>query len=835
MSNTYCLYPPEIDSEVEISTQVETGKTVYILGNPNIGRYIKLGQTEYNVLSLIHGCSLQQIVSDFTRLYGGGLTVATIIQFLIKLNQYKLLAGQGLSAIASNQQLSRHAYLRFSLFNPDALFARMVPMIRWVWTPWFVIGTTLLNLWVFFLALQNWEELSTHVARLTNDHYLLIIVAGFLVVFSHEFAHGLTCKVFGGRSNEMGVLLIFYFIPALYCNVSGLHLIPQRSRRLWVIAAGVYWQLLVGTISLLCWLLLEPYTQLADLALIFSLGSVLNIAFNANPLIKLDGYYFFSQAMQLPNLMEKSRSYWRSILQRITFGEREKISVSSRQKWVYLFFAPLSLSYTIIFLSVMLSYLNEYFINNFYLAGFALTGSLAAVLMRQQISKGAEAISTAFLGKSTEAKAVNGLEPKTASSSERLTIPRVWKRRMVLAVLLIGVISILMVPFEASVGNYGALTPMKEKESLISAPEAGMVTVLVKPGDLVETGKELARLSNPDLSSELMTLRSEIVRIEGDYERSLGDIKTKQQGIEKASAGLEAASRIDRELRLEQQRILKGKLGGSGRDSDFPAALAILQADIDLKKSRFDEAQTQLARAKQLFHENIIAKAELETTENKANVIRLEIEAAHEKLQNAIVEHRRSVEKSSSDVRINQTELQSAQSSVANTSNDLQSTKRLLDSLRQREQVLLSKQTSTILTAPRAGFVLGENLLELNGKYLEKGGELCHIAETRQLRVRIQVPEKEIGDIKEGATVRLKARALPDQVFEGTVEKIGAEAEPDTNKQLTYRVEMLISNTDGSLKPGMTAFARIGFGRHSIGWIVLHKIKQALRPELWLF
>ena len=830
MSNLYCQYPPNVDSDVEISTQVEVGKTIYILGNPNVGRYIKLGQTEYNVLSLIIDRSLQQVASEFARLYGGGLTVATIIQFLSKLGQYNLLAGQGLSATASGQQLSRHAYLRFSLFNPDDLFGRIVPMIRWVWTPWFVAGTLLLKLWIGFLALQNWGELSKHATRLSTDHYVLIILAGLIVIFSHEFAHGLTCKAFGGRSNEIGVLLIFYFLPALYCNVSGLHLIPQRNRRLWVIAAGVYWQLLVGAIALLCWLLFEPYTFLSDTALIFALGSLLNIAFNANPLIKLDGYYFFSQAMQLPNLMEKSRTYWHSLLQRITFGEGEHSPVSRRQKWVYLFFAPLSLGYTILFLSIMLNYLNEYFVNNFYLAGFALTGGVAAVLMRRQIGKGAEAISTVFLGKSMEAKA-----DKEATSSERLTIPRVWKRRIALSLLLIGVITILLLPFEASVGNYGALTPMKERESLISAPEAGIVTVLVSPGDTVEAGKELARLSNPDLSSELMTLRSEMVKIEGDYERSLGDIKTRQQDIEKASAQLDAAARIDRELRLEQQRILKGKLGGAGRDLDFPAALAMLQADIDLKKSRFDEAQMQLARAKQLYQESIIPKAELETTENKTNVIRLEIEAAREKLQNAIVEHRRSVEKSTSEVRINQTEVQSAQSSVAKTSNELQSTKRLLDSLRQREQVLVSKQTSTTLTAPRAGIVLGENLLELNGKYLEKGGELCHIAETKQLRLRIQVPEKEIGDVKEGAMVRLKARALPDRTFEGKVEKIGTEAESDANNQLTYRVEMLISNTDGALKPGMTAFARIGFGRHSGGWIILHKVKQALRPELWLF
>jgi len=32
----------------------------------------------------------------------------------------------------------------------------------------------------------------------------------------------------------------------------------------------------------------------------------------------------------------------------------------------------------------------------------------------------------------------------------------------------------------------------------------------------------------------------------------------------------------------------------------------------------------------------------------------------------------------------------------------------------------------------------------------------------------------------------------------------------------------------------MTAFARIDFGRQAIGRILLHKVRQALRPELWM-
>ncbi len=849
MRSSYCQYPPEIDNEVEATPQQEAERQVYIVGRPSVGRYIKLGETEYQVLQLIGGRTLPEISATFAQQFGGNLTVATITKFLTKLNQVNLLAGEGLSAESSSQQLSRHAYLRLRLFDPDPLFGWLVPKLRWIWTPAFVIASLLLMLMTLLLALGDWAEVTHHSARLISEHFGLIFLAGLLVVFSHEFAHGLTCKAYGGRATEVGMLLVYYVIPALYCNISGIHAIAKRSRRLWVIAAGVYWQLLVGTMSLLAWLVLEPYTLLADTALIFCLGSLLNIAFNANPLIKLDGYYFLSQLLYLPNLMEKSRAYWRGLLRRWSFGGGEPMALIPRQRRAYFLFGPLSLGYTIVFLSAILLYLNTYFVDNFNLAGFGFTGFITVVLMRQQISKGAEAISTALFKKESKADPTN--EPSGAPTvpakvqplkpvaqpqpTEKPATPPKWKRKVFFALLALIAVSILLFPWEATVGSYGTLTPTKEKEAIITAPEGGLATVLVKPGDTITAGQEIARLHNPDLNSELIALRADVVKVETEYERLRGDIKVKQQDTTRATEQLSETSRLDRELRAEQQQILARKLGGQQKDTDYPAAMAVLQSDIDLKKSRLDEAEMQLNRARQLFRDNLLPKSDLEASESKTTALRLEVEAARDRLQNAIVEHRRQVERTTSNVRINQTELQSAQSAVTKTSTEIESTKRLLDMLRQKEQVLLTKQTSVVLTAPRDGTIFGENLSELNGKYLEKGAEVCRVANISEMRVRIRVPEREIGDVKAGAEVRLKTRALPDRIFAGRVDKIGGEAEPDENKQMTYRVELIVNNKDGALKPGMTAFARISFGRQSVGWILWHKIKQALRPELWLF
>lgn len=112
--------------------------------------------------------------------------------------------------------------------------------------------------------------------------------------------------------------------------------------------------------------------------------------------------------------------------------------------------------------------------------------------------------------------------------------------------------------------------------------------------------------------------------------------------------------------------------------------------------------------------------------------------------------------------------------------------------------------------------------------------EICRVADTSQLLLRLNVPENEIGDVGVGHPVRLRTRSFPDRVFRGVVSKISGESEQAEHDQATYRVELTIENNDGLLQLGMTAFARIDFGRQMIGQILLHKTKQALRPELWM-
>ena len=196
--------------------------------------------------------------------------------------------------------------------------------------------------------------------------------------------------------------MIYYLLPALYCNVSGAYLIPKRNRRLWVIAAGVYWQVLLGVVALLVWFTVEPHTLISDLAIFFFIGSIVDVVFNANPLIKLDGYYFLSQLLRLPNLMDRSRTYWRGLLKRILFGESDEAARqwNKRERAIYVAFGLTSFVYTVVLRTVIVFYVGSYLADQLHTTGLLLAGGLGVFYMRQplgQVISGSRKSQLAFM------------------------------------------------------------------------------------------------------------------------------------------------------------------------------------------------------------------------------------------------------------------------------------------------------------------------------------------------------------------------------------------------------------------------------------------------------
>lgn len=155
--------------------------------------------------------------------------------------------------------------------------------------------------------------------------------------------------------------------------------------------------------------------------------------------------------------------------------------------------------------------------------------------------------------------------------------------------------------------------------------------------------------------------------------------------------------------------------------------------------------------------------------------------------------------------------------------------------MREAEHALAQAEyrlSRTTMKAPIAGTVVTRDPGALAGKYVEAGTEVCEIAALDRLVAEIEVPEKELADVKRGARVSLKVASLPAETFGGEAGSLAPALEEKGGTRVA-RVRCVVTDPDGRLRPGMTGEARIDCGERKSLAIFGRKLVRLLRIEFW--
>lgn len=110
----------------------------------------------------------------------------------------------------------------------------------------------------------------------------------------------------------------------------------------------------------------------------------------------------------------------------------------------------------------------------------------------------------------------------------------------------------------------------------------------------------------------------------------------------------------------------------------------------------------------------------------------------------------------------------------------------------------------SVIYAPIAGFV-AERQVDV-GEYVTTTSKVATIVRTNPLRMKIDVPEQTVPFVKVGQTVSITTSAYSDKTFNGHIARISPNV---TTASRTLSVEAEINNSEGLLKPGLFATARI--------------------------
>jgi hypothetical protein len=383
---------PIFRHDLKISRQGEAGDAVYVVKDPLTRRFYRFGVAEWFIIRHLDGKTPPQEIRRKAEIeFGEELDNETLNAFVVSLHHRGLLERtdgerrQPMPASARARIRGNLLYLRFKTFDPDHLLDGLVQRVRFCFTPWFAWGSVVLIVLAFLTFLANTEELQRDIANIFSVK--AIFAAWTIILLTtivHEFAHGLTCKHFGGKVHEMGFLLIF-FQPALYCNVSDAWLFPEKRKRLWVTIAGPYIDLVIWALAILAWRFFAPETLISYVSLVIVVTSGIRMIFNFIPLIKLDGYYLLSDWLEIPNLRKRAFAYLGAKVKRP--WQSPDAELSRRERWIYLVYGALSLGFTVWLLSFIISLIAGFLIDRFQGTGFVLFSLLVLLFLRNPLAR----------------------------------------------------------------------------------------------------------------------------------------------------------------------------------------------------------------------------------------------------------------------------------------------------------------------------------------------------------------------------------------------------------------------------------------------------------------
>lgn len=271
-------------------------------------------------------------------------------------------------------------FMRIPVLDPDRLLTSLEKRLHWCWsarTARVAVGLVAAGL---IVVLTHLEDLPTAAERSMNlpnlaAAWMLLVIVKII----HELGHGLTCKHYGGEVRELGVLVIL-FSPFFYVNVTDSYLFPRRYQRIAVAAAGIVVELVISAVAAVAWAAARPGPTREVLFSLMMITSIWTILFNANPLMKFDGYYILSDLVGMPNLRTRAMNAASSLLDRLLLGIKPAADTAPgaarRSRWLAAFGLASQL-YTLLVLAGFVALLRWFGQE----VGLNWAGDLAAMLL----------------------------------------------------------------------------------------------------------------------------------------------------------------------------------------------------------------------------------------------------------------------------------------------------------------------------------------------------------------------------------------------------------------------------------------------------------------------
>ncbi|WP_448188735.1 HlyD family efflux transporter periplasmic adaptor subunit [Azospirillum sp. sgz301742] len=490
---------PPLREELSLHAGPRTadGAPSWTLHDPAAHRFFRIGWVELEMLSRWHHGTVDTVAAAVATETTIPATAAQVEAFARFLWSQGLLQATGEEALGRLKTLAAahrphwlmwllktYLSIRIPLVRPDRFLTATLPLVNLLYTPAFLALTLLVALAGGHLVLRQWDTFQAtflHFFTLEGAALAAIALTGAKVL--HELGHAYTARRFGCRVPSMGLVFLVMW-PVLYTDVSEAWKLSSRRQRLAIGMAGLVAELVLAAYATLAWSFLPDGPLRSAAFLLASSTWVLTLAVNLNPLMRFDGYFLLSDALDVPNLQDRAFALARWRLREWLFGfgdpppevfaprTRRILLVYAYATWVYRF---------LLFLGIALLVYHVFF------------KLLGLFLMAVEVGW--------FIVKPITSELRDWLKRR-----DRL---RPNRHALVTAGFVLAGLILVLVPWHGTVSAPAVLKAAQQTQ-LFVPKGARLAEVRVTPGAPIDKGDVLFRLDSPDLAHDLAQARRKV-------------------------------------------------------------------------------------------------------------------------------------------------------------------------------------------------------------------------------------------------------------------------------------------------------------------------------------
>ena len=310
---------------LEFSVQQGKLQTWYLIEDESRAQFFRIGAPEYTFLSLLDGqTTMSMALSKTCSLMGvqafSEQDAVSLCKWLVDVE----LAHTGASTAAvrlrdrhqsseSSQQLQKlnPIAIRIPLFELDSFTTVAVRYLGWLVSWRFAIVWAIVCLLGLVSLCLCWDK-AEYVNVLSRNNWFWLALTWVVLKMIHEFSHVLACKKLGGQIGKGGILFLL-MIPMPFVDVTSSWRFNDKYSRILVSAAGMLAEMLLAAIAAIVWSRTGPGALNYHAANVMIAASLHTLLFNANPLMRFDGYYMLCDWLEMPNLGNHGSQYLKGV------------------------------------------------------------------------------------------------------------------------------------------------------------------------------------------------------------------------------------------------------------------------------------------------------------------------------------------------------------------------------------------------------------------------------------------------------------------------------------------------------------------------------------------